>query len=148
MSKPTASVTFSLDFREDNERHNEGTLEDWIVQDAIYTPGYPLRVKLPSSITEEQLRRLLDVCPTFDPPQTQRVSEWIRAHPDESIMDYPGVIPGAAIGFMLVGFDSPYSPTLAAETKLMTLVSRLIGLHLILNEKRDAYLNEQSEEYP
>jgi len=118
----------------------------WPVPDPTYTRGKDLlEAKLPSSITEGQLRWLLSKCPTFDPVQQDRLLEWTQVHPDQSILDYPGVISGASVGFRLTGFDALLSPELMSDTERNALIGKLARLNLILREKRDAYIEQHEE---
>jgi len=87
-------------------------------------------VLLPITITEDQLRQLLDACPNFDAEQMKRMDDWWRTNPQAT--GYPDdYLPDPSIAF-------EWSTDADQET-LDGIPSLNAHLHEILNEKAAEY---------
>jgi hypothetical protein len=81
-------------------------------------------VYLPSGITDDQLRQLIDACPNFDPDQQEKMQQWYQDNPTPT--GYPD--------------DYISEPNFSVEDQSDTV--RRDQLYAILNEKMNEY-NEQ-----
>lgn len=91
---------------------------------------------LPPTITEDELRLLLDACPNFDPQEDEMVQQWWDDHPGSG--SYPdGVYPDPLISFGIpASANDPNRAPSAYNEAEMERVSRLTR---ILYEKQDEY---------
>ncbi|MDR1806995.1 MAG: hypothetical protein LBR33_03635 [Propionibacteriaceae bacterium] len=105
---------------------------------------YPT-VVLPVTITEEQLRALLEVCPAFD-PAVEEANNQIYEGLDESQI-YAGIPEGVkgqpSIGFDFPGYNGDYNswPENPTEEQVATM-DRIAQLQSILYEAQQAYYEQ------
>jgi hypothetical protein len=96
---------------------------------------------LPASITEDQLRQLLEKCPNFDPSREEK-NEELAADPDAYI---PGqTLPDGFehqpnVGFDYPDFDCETSRSPSAGSEISETVNRLLHLCDILDEAEISY---------
>jgi len=101
---------------------------------------------IPSTMTQDQLRRLLNVCSNFNEVATRAQLDWSFSHPG---VPYPEeVSPDPDITVELAGLDATYPPWWMSATEKRVVATRIAGLYDVLNEKiRDffqRYNDEQS----
>jgi hypothetical protein len=93
---------------------------------------------LPASITEPQLRALLEVCPNFDPEQAEKNVELLREMIGSSERALPeGYVTEPVIGFDYPGFDGKGVNLLTGDTPDIPdneTTQRLYALSAILSE--------------
>lgn len=100
---------------------------------------YPM-VLLPETITESQLRQLLDACPNFDPEHLNATMQWYEEKPNATSRP-DGYKPQPMIGFDAPGADSIGRSTLSPQE--LAVMERLAPLFSILYEKQIEYLTSQ-----
>jgi hypothetical protein len=95
---------------------------------------------LPASITEDQLRQLLAVCPNFDPAIEEANEKLFEELADDFFAMPEGYRSQPNVGFDFPGFDGDYSQdqtSLSPET--MATSERLSQLYAVLDEARMEY---------
>jgi len=106
----------------------------------LTNPEYPV-VILPTAITEDQLRALLDACPNFDPDKQNMLDAWWASNPGPSTgpMQYPpGYLPDPNITF-----DTDLTSTALPDN---AAADHLADLTQILWQKQTDYYEKQT--YP
>jgi len=58
-------------------------IKDSVMPTGTDWSGWPM-ILLPSTITEDQLRQLLDACPNFDAEQTKKMTDWWQENPNST----------------------------------------------------------------
>lgn len=117
----------------------------WLVFDSMMVPGKWPEVDLPSTITPDQLRGLLVLCPSFDADKARRIDEWLGAH-DSGMADYPypeDLNSTPTIGFQLSPFDAAYLSVLFTDEG-RPLLNRLLSLYTVLDEQRMDYIESRT----
>ena len=102
-------------------------------------------VVLPATMTEDQLRALLDACPNFDADKQDMLNDWWATHAPAGGStggpeDYPdGYLPDPNLTFS----ENPTSVVIPAEPPTAdTEEDHLTRLNMILYEKQIAYNNQ------
>ena len=116
--------------------------QGWAVPDSTSPTGDSFeapQTTIPSTMTEEQLRTLLDACPDFDPATIERLAAWMSVHADTSITYYPDYLPDPNIGIRIVGFDAAFPAEWMPPAQETALIRHVAVLRHILDEQRDEY---------
>jgi len=106
-------------------------LEDSIMPTDPDDGSWPY-IFLPSTMTEDQLRQLLDACPNFDPEKQEQLQDWRQSNPAVSYPD--GYLPDPAISFELPGTGPTTDPSSPSDD-----YEHRERLNQILYEKMDEY---------
>jgi hypothetical protein len=95
-------------------------------------------VLLPTSITEEQLRAMVEACPNFNPEAAERINTWWQDNPTATGLpdDY---VPDPAITFDFPGWSGAYDPNWTPSPDEEAQMERLGKLSEILYEKQNEY---------
>ena len=105
-------------------------------------------IKLPSTITEDQLRQLVDACPNFDPAQEERLRQWWNDNPTAT--GYPDdYLPSPTIDFdapdwstaIVSTTDPDWKPNSADEADMQ----RIDNLYQILYDKAKEYYDSMDQ---
>jgi len=112
-------------------------IEDSVMPTTIDAETQPY-VFLPSTMTEDQLRQLLEACPNFNLDMQKQLDDWRQFNPSNSYPD--GYLPDPSITFGLPGTGSTASPSVTPEDQ-----DHLDRLYEILHEQSNAYEQEQKE---
>ena len=104
---------------------------------------YP-EIKLPITITEDQLRQLIKDCPTFDPDTAKQVDEWYKNNPSPTgpPIDLPV---GPSVGIDTSSIDVVMQdPNQTPSAEQMAEIQRIQGLYDIINQAQNDYYNSQN----
>lgn len=92
-----------------------------------------------STITEDQLRRLLAACPIVDPAVVAQRTAWLQTHPYASMFDGPDSLPAPSVVFQISPLEIAYPAGWMPESQLTALIDHLVVLHQVLDEEQDVY---------
>jgi len=95
-----------------------------------------MAVQLPYTITEDQLRALLGVCPNFDPIEETARMNWVGSYQE---VFPPGYTPPPIIGFQVTGLAVAYPHGLMPESQIKSVVAHLHALTTILNQEQSDF---------
>ena len=99
-------------------------------------------VVLPGSITEDQLRQLLTVCPNFDPEQEDRLREWWNTSTSAGYPD--GYLPAPNIDLDIPAWSSASDPNWVPNQQEKAELERAGRLFDILTKKMNDYYGHLS----
>jgi hypothetical protein len=99
-------------------------------------------VLLPTSITEEQVRTLVEACPNFDPEAAERMNAWWADNPTATGLP-DDFLPDPAIGFDFPGWNGAYDPSWTPSPDEVTQAERLVQLSEVLFEAQTEYYQSQ-----
>ena len=98
-------------------------------------------IVLPITITDDQLRLLLDACPNFDPDQQAKLEQWWQDNPTAT--SYPDdYLPDPSISFDIPWMAGGQGPDWTPSPQEQADIDRMNHLNDILNEQMNEY-NEQ-----
>jgi len=100
-------------------------------------------ILLPSTITDDQLRQLLEVCPNFDPAQQEKMQQWWQDNPMAT--SYPDdYLPDPSISFDIPSMSASHGPDWVPSAQDEADMERTGHLYDILYEKMDEYYQQHS----
>ena len=122
-------------------------IKDSVMPTGLANSEYPM-VLLPTTITEDQLRALLDACPNFDPDKQKMLDDWWASYsgPSTGPQEYPpGYLPDPAIGF-----DTDMTSIVLPATTPTgnTPEDHLARLYSILTQRQMDYYQQQPSGTP
>lgn len=95
-------------------------------------------VTLPGTITEDQLRTLLDACPNFDPKMEDRRNSWWEENPGASA--YPDdLLPDPSINFDFAEIPGSDDKNWTPSPEEQIILDRMSKLYEVLYEKMNEY---------
>ena len=101
-------------------------------------------VLLPSSMTEDQLRRLIGVCPNFSEDNARKQMEWTQTHPRDP---YPqDVVPDPYFTVQISGLDAAYPPGWMPPDEKRVVADHIAALYNVLNEPIQAFYDQYNSQ--
>jgi len=94
-------------------------------------------VILPSSMTEDQLRRLIDVCPNFNEDNARKQLDWSLTYPGAAYPD--DVVPDPYFTVQISGLDAGYPPGWMPPDEKRLVADHIAALYDVLNEPIQAF---------
>jgi len=94
-------------------------------------------VILPSTMTEDQLRRLVAACPNFSADNARKQMEWIEIHPRDPFPE--DVPPDPSFTVQISGLDAAYPPGWMPPVEKHLVADHISALYDVLNEPIQAF---------
>ena len=99
-------------------------------------------VYLPPTITDDQLRQLLDACPNFDPEQTEKMQQWWQDNP-MATSDPDDYLPDPSISFDMPSLMGAQGDDWTPSAEEQDEMDKMSHLYDILYEKMNEYYEQQ-----